>query len=274
MRIALAPRGIMRQTQASDETRASRRWTAAIVAAVMLHAAGLVIAGRWSPPAPPPAVDPPAFKVELVRLPPSRPQPKRMPHETTRPIPKHVVVQPPRPHVARVAAPPRRVHLTMPKTQFHHVAVAAPPVTANDSAIAVPRAAPPQPVSAPVAPVPAPAAAPAAPAATAAPALPANPNAVPNWQGLLLARLAKFKQYPAGARARNQQGVAYVHFSVDRRGHVLSATLDTSSGYDLLDAEALALMHRADPLPPPPAEMPAPVDLVVPIVFSLKSGGF
>ena len=52
--------------------------------------------------------------------------------------------------------------------------------------------------------------------------------------------------------------------------------LDNQSGSSLLDAEAVAMIHRADPLPPPPPEIEGEtIELIVPIRFSLckRSGG-
>jgi periplasmic protein TonB len=44
-----------------------------------------------------------------------------------------------------------------------------------------------------------------------------------------------------------------------------------SSGASALDDEALALLRRAEPFPPPPPELPgARVDLTVPIRFNLR----
>ena len=44
-----------------------------------------------------------------------------------------------------------------------------------------------------------------------------------------------------------------------------------SSGASALDDEALALLRRAQPFPPPPPELPgARVDVSVPIRFNLK----
>jgi protein TonB len=58
---------------------------------------------------------------------------------------------------------------------------------------------------------------------------------------------------------------------MDRQGHVLSAQIAKSSGYDALDDETLALIHRAEPLPPPPPEVAGEtVALTVPVQFSLK----
>ncbi len=60
-------------------------------------------------------------------------------------------------------------------------------------------------------------------------------------------------------------------FTMDRAGHVLAATLVHSSGSLALDEEAMALIRRAEPLPPVPAEMPgATVTLTVPVTFALR----
>ncbi len=60
-------------------------------------------------------------------------------------------------------------------------------------------------------------------------------------------------------------------FTMDRAGHVLSAALVRSSGSPALDEEAVALIHRAEPMPPMPAEMQGPtVTLTVPITFALR----
>ena len=62
-----------------------------------------------------------------------------------------------------------------------------------------------------------------------------------------------------------------VTFTMDRTGHVLSVSLLHSSGADDLDEEAVALVRRAEPLPPMPAELPGnTVKLTVPITFSLR----
>ncbi len=91
-----------------------------------------------------------------------------------------------------------------------------------------------------------------------------------NWQGLLLARLEQFKRYPEEARSRGQQGVSCLRFTMDRDGHVLSARIEKSSGFDLLDKEALALIQRAQPLPKPPPEIQGErLELAVPIQFFL-----
>jgi len=99
----------------------------------------------------------------------------------------------------------------------------------------------------------------------------AAPRMDPSWQTLLLKRLQQFRNYPSAARARNEQGVALLGFSLDRNGHVLARHIITSSGHPDLDAEVLAMVERAQPLPAFPASMTVDkLDLTVPIRFTLR----
>lgn len=100
---------------------------------------------------------------------------------------------------------------------------------------------------------------------------PTPSNAVPTWKTHILALLERNKRYPEAAQSRHQEGVAQVFFSLDRQGRVLNSRVVRSSGASALDDEALALLRRAEPFPPPPPELPGPrVDLTVPIRFSLR----
>jgi periplasmic protein TonB len=113
-----------------------------------------------------------------------------------------------------------------------------------------------------------------APAAAASgPAVPAppSPGAVAGWRSALIQRLQQAKRYPEAARAHNEQGVATISFTMDRNGHVLSVRLVHGSGSDALDQEAVAMIHRADPLPALPAGIEAnTLSLTVPVTFSLQ----
>jgi protein TonB len=96
-------------------------------------------------------------------------------------------------------------------------------------------------------------------------------NAVPTWQGELVARLQRARRYPAEARSRGDEGVAYARFTMDRAGRVIAASLVRSSGVPTLDAEAVALIRRAEPLPTMPAELAGDtITLTVPVTFSLR----
>jgi protein TonB len=95
----------------------------------------------------------------------------------------------------------------------------------------------------------------------------------PSWQSLLFRRLQEFKNYPLQARRRREQGVVMLAFSVDRDGRVVSRHIVKGSGFSDLDAEALALLERAQPLPafpPSMSERELKLNLTVPIRFSLR----
>jgi TonB family protein len=86
------------------------------------------------------------------------------------------------------------------------------------------------------------------------------------WQKELLAHLSKYKRYPSD-RSQEQAEVV-VSFELDRSGHILSARLSKASGDASFDEAALAMVRRADPVPPPPP-LVADEGLVftIPIVF-------
>lgn len=92
-----------------------------------------------------------------------------------------------------------------------------------------------------------------------------------DWRARLLGHLERHKRYPAEARAYRQEGVVHLHFVMDRQGRVREARIDRSSGYPLLDAEALAMLKRASPLPPfPPDIEQAELRLALPLRFALR----
>ena len=95
-------------------------------------------------------------------------------------------------------------------------------------------------------------------------------NAIPSWKRQVVALLERNKRYPAAARAHNDKGTAQLAFSLDRLGKVTAARVTKSSGSGALDQEALELVRRAQPFPPPPAAMPgAHIDLTVPVRFNV-----
>ncbi|MDG6095416.1 energy transducer TonB [Acetobacter sp. AN02] len=93
-----------------------------------------------------------------------------------------------------------------------------------------------------------------------------------NWQGELLARLERFKRYPAVSQHNRDEGTVMLRFRMDRQGHVLSASVAKGSGFEALDQETLALVHRAESLPSPPDTVPGEtVSLTVPVEFYLDT---
>ncbi len=91
-----------------------------------------------------------------------------------------------------------------------------------------------------------------------------------DYAALLAARLEQVKRYPDAARAKRQQGIALVFFTLDRSGNLRSWHVARSSGYDSLDAEVTAMMAAATPFPPFPKSLDKPEEsFLVPIEFSL-----
>ncbi len=235
---------VLVETPSGGVRRRRRRssWGTGVAASLALHAAPLILAGGfWASRAEVVQIPDQAFEVELVRL----QAPPRPPSE-----------QPQGPQQTEAAAAAMR---PAPPIQPRVQAVAPANV---EPLISMPEPLPEREVSA----------APPAPETTAPPSRPSPPAAVAasarTWEGALLAHLERRKRYPAEARAQRREGVAYVRFTMDREGRVLSAKMERGSGHGALDREALALLHRAQPLPKPPAEVVGdPVSLVVPVEF-------
>jgi len=90
------------------------------------------------------------------------------------------------------------------------------------------------------------------------------------WESGLVRHLQRYKRYPSEALQKEEQGTVVLGFRLDRGGHVLDRHIVRSSGFTDLDDEVMAMIVRAEPLPPFPAEMPQPqLDLTVPIRFSM-----
>lgn len=222
---------------------------------ITLHAGALALAVWWQPQTQPPEPPPAAVMIELAPLaaPPASPP---APVETR-------MEKPPEPESVKKA----EVALPKPKPKPKPV----PKVTEE---------APPPPTPTPAEPSPAPVAAPPATAPQTAPSAaaiapvatpPSSGTAAASWQGALRAHLERYKRYPPLAIARRQQGISHVRFAMTRDGGVAWARLERPSGHVRLDDEALALMERAQPLPPPPPDVGGQtLEIVVPIAFFVR----
>lgn len=95
---------------------------------------------------------------------------------------------------------------------------------------------------------------PDAPTADATPAMSAPASragakvAIP-WHRVLVAHIAKYKSY----RQTDIERTVIVEFTVDRNGHIAAAKVRKTSGDAAIDDAGLAMVRRADPVPPPPA---------------------
>ena len=79
-----------------------------------------------------------------------------------------------------------------------------------------------------------------------------------------MAHLNQFKRSPADGGT----GTARVSFSVNASGGVSGVHLAGSSGDPGLDAAAVAMIARANPVPAPPSGMGSRISLSIPIRFS------
>jgi protein TonB len=94
---------------------------------------------------------------------------------------------------------------------------------------------------------------------------------VRRWESALVAHIERFKRYPAEARAHDERGVTRVAFTIDRDGRVLASRVVQSSGSAALDAETLAMLNRAQPMPRPPAQLSNnELSFVVPVRFNIR----
>ena len=86
------------------------------------------------------------------------------------------------------------------------------------------------------------------------------------WQKELAAHLDRYKRYPDNRTGRSAEIV--ISFVLDRTGRVMSASVATSSGDGAFDDAALAMIRRADPVPPPPpAVADETLSFNMPVIF-------
>lgn len=116
----------------------------------------------------------------------------------------------------------------------------------------------------------------AAPVSTQAAALsagvtPSAKKSKTTWQKTLLTHIDKFKRYPEAAREAQTAGETLVELTMDRTGALRGSQLLRSSGSAALDAEALAMLSRAVPLPVPPSDVVGEVfRMAIPVRFRLR----
>ncbi|MEI9988570.1 MAG: energy transducer TonB [Rhizomicrobium sp.] len=170
-------------------------------------------------------------------------------------------------HTARIVQPQAiTVHLDPVKKKLDDLAP-PPPALTKPAVVTMP---PPEVM---IETTPSPFVAAPAPPAPSPPTVPTPAHATGEGRNAFIARLLdqlnRFKRYPPEARKAHIEGTVMLHFVMDPDGRVLSFEIAKSSGRPVLDNEALALIQRAQPLPPLPAGMNK-LDAIVPIEFSLN----
>lgn len=92
-------------------------------------------------------------------------------------------------------------------------------------------------------------------------------RAVAKFRQELLRHIARFQRNPITVRGRAERSVQ-VLFRMRRDGLLVDAWVSSSSGDAILDGEAIAALHRAEPLPAIPGELPSELRILLPVAFS------
>ena len=225
--------------QSVNDPKAGLRWGGSFATVLALHVGVAVVVATWAIPMIAPEAPPPAVMIDMLPAP--------TPPAPVKPIEPEPEVKPKEIPVIEKAAVV--IHKPKPKPK--------PKVEEKKK---------PEPVKTETV-----RQAPVAPAPSATP-VEARPAPSPNYLSLIYSHLERHKRYPSSAQRRHQTGTVYLQFTIDKSGHVLSARIDKSSGIASLDEEVAKMIHRADPLPPLPADMHQnSLSLVVPVVFNLKN---
>jgi protein TonB len=230
------------------EQRRHGRWLLAAAVILAVHAA-IVVALVWHRRPPAAARLAPAIAVSLA------------PVQSAAPEVHEQEDLPAGPEMQQADAPPPEP----PKQEEQKVEQPVPPPPPAENAEAVLPKNEPKPIETPV-----PDAQPPAPQTTAPPKnehigqfTQAASNA---YAALIVGHLDKYKRYPAAAHGA--VGKATLRFTLDRDGKVVDVEIEKSSGNAVLDQEALAIVHRADPFPKFPAAKPQAEDSYVwPMTF-------
>ena len=86
------------------------------------------------------------------------------------------------------------------------------------------------------------------------------------YDALIFGHLQRFKRYPLAAHGA--LGMVMVQFELNRAGEVVSSKVTKSSGNEILDREALDILHRASPFPAFPTPKPGTQDsFIAPVNF-------
>ena len=196
------------------------------------------------------AAEPPGALVARIAEPPSAPAPA--------PAPKEPVARPLEPPKPRVEPPPKPTPVLTPSPIAERAAEPAP--------------------------APPPSAEPAAPAASAAGPVakteaqpgPADPDSgsLRDYEGRLSFFAARYKVYPRVAVDNAWEGNVEVMMVIGANGVLRSISVRTSSGYQVLDQQAMEMFRRAKPLVPiPPALAGREFTVTRWVSFGLKEGG-
>jgi len=170
---------------------------------------------------------------------------------------------------APAAAVPQKVRQSAPRRENRPSPVAQEIAGPTNMAARAALDRAPSAIDGPAAPVPPAAAVPAA-AVQAVPSAP-SPDLIAAYRQRLTQLFAGQREYPRIAALRGWEGEVRLRLRVARKGNLLGVVLDRSSGFDVLDQHALAMLAGLGGLPPVPEGLEGnEIQVVVPINYKLN----
>ena len=89
----------------------------------------------------------------------------------------------------------------------------------------------------------------------------------------LIGAARRYKRYPAQALDKGWQGRVEIRLVVGANGTIQTSLVKTSSGYEVLDNQALDMVKKAKPLTPIPAALRGrEFSVDIPVIFDLQAG--
>lgn len=112
----------------------------------------------------------------------------------------------------------------------------------------------------------------ASPAPSAAPSTRLDPEVLAGYGRELAGAVARHQRYPRLALLRQWQGSAVLRLEFGADSRLLTVRVLSSSGYEILDRQALEMVREATPLPQLPAALAGQtLSVDVPVVFRITS---
>lgn len=195
-----------------------------------------------------PAREPVRSKPEPIRPPPQtvRPRPETAPPQTAVPAPPMVSEPGPTPELPRAA--------DMPATTAVPTARPAPAAAASSGAPAQPAMV-------------------GAGAGTKQPGSDVDTGILDRYRLALIESAKRYKRYPGQAMDKGWQGKVEVRLVIGANGRTRSTSIKSSSGYEILDKQALDMVNKAKPLTRIPAALRGREFVVdIPVIFDLQAG--
>lgn len=108
---------------------------------------------------------------------------------------------------------------------------------------------------------------------TARPVGEADAGTLDKYRLELITMARRYKRYPAQAMENGWQGKVEIRLVIGANGFTQGLSIRTSSGYEILDKQALDIVIKAKPLTPIPASLRGrEFTIDIPVIFDLQTG--